>query len=133
MNQTLPEGRYLDEFHHTGFLFNNKRCLSAFAGTNNTSLRRHWYTGGGLGFHAHFIRYPDHDLSIVAFGNVSTAKAWDDMARTLPKVADTLKTTNERFNGMIFTFSRDASANLTGFGLKFDRVRDLRFERVALP
>lgn len=87
-NNVLPRGKYLRGFYRTGSLFNNDRCLSAFARKDHKGLKRHWYTGGGLGFHAHFLRFPDHRLSIVAFGNMSTARAWDDMARTLPKVAD---------------------------------------------
>jgi hypothetical protein len=36
---------------------------------------------------------------------------------------------NERFRGMVFTFSRDESGDTTGFGVDFDRIRDLRFEK----
>ena len=87
-NNALPAGKHLNEFHKTGSLFNNVRCLAAFGKQNYKGLQRIWYTGGGLGFHAHFIRFPDHGLSIVAFGNVSTAEAWYDMARALPMIAD---------------------------------------------
>lgn len=87
-NDTLPRGRYLRGFHETGSLFRNERCLSAFARQDYRGVRRFWYTGGGLGFHAHFLRFPDHNLSIVAFANVSTDKAWDDMTHTLPAIAD---------------------------------------------
>jgi CubicO group peptidase (beta-lactamase class C family) len=87
-NNVLPAGKRLSEFHKTGSLFNNEQCLSAFAKQDHKGLKRIWYTGGGLGFHAHFIRFPDNGLSVVALGNLSTFKAWDDMARTLPKIAD---------------------------------------------
>jgi CubicO group peptidase (beta-lactamase class C family) len=87
-NDVLPAGKHLVAFHKTGSLFNNEKCLSGFPRKTHKGLNRVWYTGGGLGFHAHFIRFPDHGLSIVAFCNLSTAQAWDDMARTLPMVAD---------------------------------------------
>ena len=52
--------------------------------------------------------------------------------RLLPTVSDTFKTHNERFPGMIFTFSRDAARVINGFGVDFDRVRDLRFQKRGL-
>ena len=41
-----------------------------------------------MGFNAHFVRFPENDFSIVAFGNLSTNRAWGKISRILPRIAD---------------------------------------------
>ena len=87
-NRSLPEGKYLAEFLNHGELLGNKRCLSAFPDEKYRGLSRFWFTGGGMGFMAHFVRFPDQRLSIIAFGNNSTSKGWHESSRVLPRIAD---------------------------------------------
>lgn len=47
----------------------------------------------------------------------------------LPTLPDTFITMNERISGMVVSFSRDDSGDITGFGLDFDRIKALRFEK----
>ncbi len=84
----LPKRPHLAAFLQDGSLFGNENCLSAFPHETHRGLRRIWYTGAGMGFMAHFVRFPDQHLSIVAFGNHSTNAGWYAMERVLPEIAD---------------------------------------------
>ena len=84
----LPAGPYLAEFLRQGSLFGNENCLSAFPDRKQHGLRRIWYTGAGMGYMAHFVRFPDQRFSIVAFGNHSTNAGWYAMERVLPQIAE---------------------------------------------
>ena len=84
----LPRGEYFNEFLANGSLFDNEKCLSAFANEDYKGLERLWYTGGGMGFMAHYVRFPQQRFSIVALGNQSTDKGWHDVTQILPKIVD---------------------------------------------
>ncbi len=84
----LPAGKYLEGFLEQGSLLGNENCLSAFPNKTHREFRRIWYTGGGMGFMAHYLRFPHQNLSIVAFANHTTTIGWMEMERVLPRVAD---------------------------------------------
>ena len=89
-NKLLPGGKYLDAFLQEGSLLGNERCLSAFPDEDYKGLPRMWYTGGGMGFMAHYLRFPaqKQNLSIIAFGNHSTNLGWYEIERVLPEIVD---------------------------------------------
>ncbi|MEM7315741.1 MAG: hypothetical protein AAF497_21595, partial [Planctomycetota bacterium] len=59
-----------------------------FPKQNYRGKQRFWYTGAGMGFMAHYLRFPDDDLSILTFGNNSTNRGWNFAIETVPKIAD---------------------------------------------
>ena len=86
-NDKLPAGEYLLAFLRDGSLLGNEQCLSAFPKERYRGLPRFWYTGGGMGFMAHFVRFPEHGLSIIAFGNNSTNRGWHDSVNSYTREA----------------------------------------------
>ena len=84
----LPQGAFLDEFFTQGSLLGNENCLSSDANQKYKGLKRVWYTGGGPGFLAQFVRFPKHDCSIVLLGNLSEEREWHDMVRIIGQIAD---------------------------------------------
>lgn len=87
-NDKLPAGEYLLAFLRDGSLLGNEQCLSAFPKERYRGLPRFWYTGGGMGFMAHFVRFPEYGLSIIAFGNNSTNRGWHDSVNAVQCIAD---------------------------------------------
>ena len=84
----LPKGKFATEFLRDGSLLGNEQCLSAYPSQNYRGAKRIWYSGGGLGFVAHYVRFPDHDLSIVVLGNHDTDGSWPDSVESVKKLAD---------------------------------------------
>ena len=84
----LPPGRHLNAFFERGSLLDNENCLSSYPGQKYKGVERIWYTGGGPGFLAHFVRFPKHDLSIVVLCNLSEEEEWFDMVRLIGEIAD---------------------------------------------
>ena len=80
-------GTHLQEFFSTGSLIANHNCLCGYGGQEYRGLKRVCQTGGGPGFLAHFVRFPDHDLSIALLSNLSEDYQWHDMERIVGKLA----------------------------------------------
>ena len=86
--QGLPDGKFVNEFLSKGSLLGNEQCLSAYPSETYRGAKRFWYTGGGLGFVAHYVRFPDHGVSIVVFGNHDTDGSWPCLLYTSPSPRD---------------------------------------------
>ncbi len=84
---SLGTGRRLQEFFSTGYLINNHNCLCAYPGREYRGLRRDCQTGGGPGFFAHFVRFPDHGLSIALLTNLSERDQWHSMTQIVGDIA----------------------------------------------
>ena len=87
-NNTLPSGPRLNEFFTLGSVLDNEDCLSAFSHQKYKGLKRIWYTGGGPGFLAHYVRFPEQDFSVVLLSNRCDDKDWIDMVRLVGQIAD---------------------------------------------
>ena len=84
----LPRGTHLSAFFEEGSLIDNENCLSSYPRQRYKGLEHIWYTGGGPGFMAHFVRFPKHDFSVVVLCNLSEEDEWHDMVRIIGKIAD---------------------------------------------
>lgn len=87
-NQTIKAGKYLKEFLNDGSLLENEECLSVFPKQKHRDKRRFWYTGAGMGFMAHYLRFPDDLLSVIVMGNNSTNRGWHFAVDAVPRAAD---------------------------------------------
>ena len=83
----LGGGTRLQEFFSTGSLIGNDNCLCGYGGQQYRGLKRVCQTGGGPGFLAHFVRFPDHDLSIALLSNLSEDYPWYEMERIIGEIA----------------------------------------------
>lgn len=83
----LGGGTHLQQFFSAGSLIDNHNCLCGLGGRKYRGLRRTCQTGGGPGFLCHFVRFPDHHLSIALLSNLSEDYQWYDMERSVEKIA----------------------------------------------
>ena len=84
----LGGGTRLQEFFSTGSLIANHKCLCGLGGQEHRGLKRVCQTGGGPGFLAHFVRFPDHDLSIALLSNLAEDYQWYEMERAAGEIAE---------------------------------------------
>jgi CubicO group peptidase (beta-lactamase class C family) len=83
----LGGGTHLQEFFSAGSLIANNNCLCGYGGQEYRGLKRVCQTGGGPGFLTHFVRFPDHDLSIALMSNLSEDYQWYEMERIVEEIA----------------------------------------------
>lgn len=84
----LTSGKHLNTFFERGSLLNNENCLSSYPGQKHRGVEHVWYTGGGPGFFAHFVRFPKHDLSIAVLCNLSEEEEWFNIVHAIRTIAD---------------------------------------------
>lgn len=83
----LGGGTRLREFFSAGSLIANDNCLCGYGGQDYRGLKRVCQTGGGPGFLAHFVRFPDHNVSISLLSNLSEDYQWHEMERIVGEIA----------------------------------------------
>lgn len=86
-NNELGKGAHLQEFFATGSLINNDNCLCGYGNSGYRGVKRLCQTGGGPGFIAHYVRFPDLGLSVALLSNLSEADQWHAMQQKVGEIA----------------------------------------------